>query len=84
VALIGRRNHPRSTRSKRRWMRLPRDRHRAPRTADAEFTVDEVERIFALGFVLEQVHQNFIDLARCVMNSRNRELFPSRAARPWI
>ena len=28
--------------------------------------VDEVERIFALGFVLEQVHQNFIDLARCV------------------
>jgi uncharacterized membrane protein YccC len=28
--------------------------------------VDEVERIFALGFALEQLHQNFIDLARCV------------------
>ena len=27
---------------------------------------DEVERIFALGFALEQLHQNFIDLARCV------------------
>jgi hypothetical protein len=28
--------------------------------------VDEVERIFALGFALEQLHQNFIDLGRCV------------------
>src|SRR5712691_4626111 len=27
---------------------------------------DVVERIFALGFVLEQLHQNFVDLARCV------------------
>jgi uncharacterized membrane protein YccC len=27
---------------------------------------DVVERIFALGFALEQLHQNFIDLARCV------------------
>jgi hypothetical protein len=27
---------------------------------------DTVERIFALGFTLEQFHQNFIDLARCV------------------
>jgi uncharacterized membrane protein YccC len=27
---------------------------------------DEVERIFALGFALEQIHQNVIDLARCV------------------
>ncbi len=27
---------------------------------------DAVERIFALGFALEQLRQNFIDLARCV------------------
>jgi uncharacterized membrane protein YccC len=27
---------------------------------------DEVERIFALGFAFEQIHQNFIDLARIV------------------
>jgi uncharacterized membrane protein YccC len=27
---------------------------------------DAVERIFVLGFALEQLHQNFIDLARCV------------------
>src|SRR5271170_5815786 len=26
---------------------------------------DTVERIFTLGFALEQLHQNFIDLARC-------------------
>jgi len=25
-----------------------------------------VERLFALGFALEQMHQNFRDLARCV------------------
>lgn len=31
-----------------------------------DFSGDEVERIFALGFAFEQVHQNFIDLARCV------------------
>jgi hypothetical protein len=28
--------------------------------------VDAVERIFALGFALEQVHHNFHDLRRCV------------------
>src|SRR5205807_7119017 len=27
---------------------------------------DAVERLFALGFTLEQLHQHFIDLARCV------------------
>jgi uncharacterized membrane protein YccC len=27
---------------------------------------DAVERLFALGFVLDQMHQNFRDLARCV------------------
>jgi uncharacterized membrane protein YccC len=27
---------------------------------------DVVERLFALGFTLEQLHQHFIDLARCV------------------
>jgi uncharacterized membrane protein YccC len=29
-------------------------------------STDEVERVFALGFTLEQIHQNFADLARCV------------------
>jgi uncharacterized membrane protein YccC len=29
-------------------------------------TNDAVERLFAIGFALEQMHQNFIDLARCV------------------
>ena len=29
-------------------------------------STDEVERLFALGFVLEQVHRNLSDLARCV------------------
>jgi uncharacterized membrane protein YccC len=27
---------------------------------------DAAERLFAIGFALEQMHQNFIDLARCV------------------
>ena len=27
---------------------------------------DDVERIFALGFALEQLHRNFMDLGRCV------------------
>jgi uncharacterized membrane protein YccC len=31
-----------------------------------DFPDDAVERIFVLGFALEQLHQNFIDLARCV------------------
>jgi uncharacterized membrane protein YccC len=30
-----------------------------------DFSADAVERIFALGFALEQLHQNLIDLARC-------------------
>jgi uncharacterized membrane protein YccC len=29
-------------------------------------STNEVERLFALGFVLEQVHRNLADLARCV------------------
>ena len=29
-------------------------------------STDDVERLFALGFVLEQVHRNLADLARCV------------------
>jgi hypothetical protein len=29
-------------------------------------STDEVERLFALGFVLDQVHRNLADLARCV------------------
>jgi hypothetical protein len=27
---------------------------------------DVVERVFAVGFALDQLHENFIDLARCV------------------
>jgi hypothetical protein len=26
----------------------------------------EIERLFALGFALEQLHENFAELARCV------------------
>jgi hypothetical protein len=29
-------------------------------------STDEVERLFALGFMLEQIHRNLGDLARCV------------------
>jgi hypothetical protein len=29
-------------------------------------STDEVERLFALGFVLEQLRRNLADLARCV------------------
>ena len=29
-------------------------------------STDEVERLFALGFMFEQIHQNLADLARCV------------------
>jgi hypothetical protein len=31
-----------------------------------DLPLDVVERIFALGFVLEQLHQHFVDLARCI------------------
>jgi uncharacterized membrane protein YccC len=31
-----------------------------------DLSVEVVERIFALGFVLEQLHQHFVDLARCI------------------
>jgi uncharacterized membrane protein YccC len=31
-----------------------------------ELPSDVVERIFAVGFALDQLHENFIDLARCV------------------
>jgi hypothetical protein len=32
-------------------------------------TRNEVEPVFALGFALEQLHQNFFDLQRCVRDS---------------
>jgi len=38
----------------------------------------EVERLFALGFVLEQLHRNFADLARCV-EERAQGLGPKSA-----
>jgi hypothetical protein len=31
-----------------------------------ELSTDAVERLFALGFTLEQMHQHLRDLARCV------------------
>jgi uncharacterized membrane protein YccC len=34
----------------------------------APLTSNEVEPVFALGFALEQLHQNFIDLRRCVQD----------------
>jgi hypothetical protein len=36
-----------------------------------------VERIFALGFALDQLEQNFNDLARCV--SESAQTRPARA-----
>jgi hypothetical protein len=38
-----------------------------------------VERIFALGFALEQMHRNLNDLARCV-----DEFAPPHAAHPTM
>jgi uncharacterized membrane protein YccC len=35
-------------------------------------TSNEVEPVFALGFALEQLHQNFIDLQRCVQDYARR------------
>ena len=35
-------------------------------------TANEVEPLFALGFTLEQLHQNFIDLQRCVRDYARR------------
>ena len=35
-------------------------------------TSNEVEPVFALGFTLEQLHQNFIDLRRCVQDYARR------------
>jgi uncharacterized membrane protein YccC len=35
-------------------------------------TSNEVEPVFALGFALEQLHQNFIDLQRCVRDYARR------------
>jgi uncharacterized membrane protein YccC len=32
---------------------------------------EDVERLFALGFVLEQMHRNFSDLARCITEFAN-------------
>jgi hypothetical protein len=28
--------------------------------------IDELERVFSVGFAVEQLHRDFIDLARCV------------------
>jgi uncharacterized membrane protein YccC len=42
-------------------------------------TSNEVEPVFALGFTLEQLHQNFIDLQRCVRDYARR---PRRNKKP--
>lgn len=42
-------------------------------------TANEVEPLFALGFTLEQLRQNFIDLQRCVQDYARR---PRRKAHP--
>jgi len=39
----------------------------------------EVEQVFALGFALEQLHQNFIDLRRCVQDYARRPARKSKA-----
>lgn len=42
-------------------------------------TSNEVERVFALGFALEQLRQNFIDLRRCVQSYARRPARQKRA-----
>ena len=42
-------------------------------------TSNEVEPVFALGFTFEQLHQNFIDLQRCVRDYARR---PQRKKQP--
>ena len=42
-------------------------------------TSNEVEPVFALGFTFEQLHQNFIDLQRCVRDYARR---PRRKKKP--
>jgi len=37
-----------------------------------DLPVDTVERMFALGFALEQLRQNFRDLERCVREAARR------------
>jgi hypothetical protein len=44
----------------------------APRGLDANLPLECVERIFALGFALDQMHRNLNDLARCVAESAQR------------
>jgi uncharacterized membrane protein YccC len=39
----------------------------------------EVEQVFALGFALEELHQNFIDLRRCVQDYARRPARKSKA-----
>jgi hypothetical protein len=43
---------------------------------------DVTERVFAVGFALEQLHQNFIDLRRCVetWGQARRSVFRRSAA----
>jgi uncharacterized membrane protein YccC len=43
-------------------------------------TSNEVEPLFALGFALEQLHQNFIDLRRCVRDYARRPRRSNKAA----
>jgi uncharacterized membrane protein YccC len=40
---------------------------------------NEVEPVFALGFALEQMHQNFIDLQRCVQDYARRSRLKKKA-----
>jgi uncharacterized membrane protein YccC len=42
----------------------------------------EVERLFALGFALEQLHRNFADLARCVEEGVSGQAKGERSSRP--
>ena len=43
-------------------------------------TLEWVERIFALGFALDQLEQNFNDLARCVAESAQTGAAPPAVA----
>lgn len=48
----------------------------------APLTANEVEPVFALGFALEQLHQNFIDLRRCVQDYARRPGRQKKAVTP--
>jgi hypothetical protein len=48
----------------------------------ADLSVEERERVFALGFALHQLPRHFSDLARCLQERARNPDRPGRALRP--